>query len=181
VTKRQSSNRTAGFTLMELLTVMVVVSILAAIAVPTYQSQMRHSRRTEAKTAVMDLAAREEKYFSLNNTYTASPANLGYVAASSTAGFPQLTNTGYYNLNVCLGTATVTTTGSTVISGGPCSTSSGTTATGNQYIVSASPVSTTTQGADTPCQYFAVDNTGSQFSNNSASTSGAGTTSTCWQ
>jgi type IV pilus assembly protein PilE len=178
VTKQQSSNRTAGFTLMELLTVMVVVSILAAIAVPTYQSQMRHSRRTEAKTAVMDLAAREEKYFSLNNTYTASPAFLGYVAASSTVGFPQLTSNSYYNLNVCLATATATTTGSTVTTT-TCSTSSGTAATGNQYIITAVPVTTTTQGADSACQYFAVDNTGTQYAS-STTAGGTDTTSTCW-
>ncbi len=64
--------RAGGFTLIELMVTLVVASILLAIAVPSYQAQVRKSRRTEARNAVMDLAAREERYFSVNNDYSAS-------------------------------------------------------------------------------------------------------------
>jgi type IV pilus assembly protein PilE len=70
--------RAGGFTLIELMVTLVVASILLAIAVPSYQAQVRKSRRTEARNAVMDLAAREERYFSVNNDYSASAMQLGY-------------------------------------------------------------------------------------------------------
>jgi len=174
MTRISAGRQSAGFTLIELMIVVVVASILFAIAVPTYQSQIRQSRRTDAKTAVLDLAAREAKYFSLNNTYTNSPANLGYVAASSTASFPQLVGSGYYDIYACPGTAVggaATTTA--------CDAASAT-ATGSSFIVAAVPVTGTSQAKDAQCQYYAVDNTGTQFA---SSTTGIGavTTSTCWQ
>ena len=166
----QSSARNAGFTLVELVVVMLVSAILIAVAVPTYQAQIRHSRRTDAKTALLDLAAREEKYMSLNNTYTASPANLGYVAASATtATFPQTVGSGYYQVNLCLATPITTS----------CTTSSAAGALGPTYIVSATPQGQ--QANDTTCLYFAVDNTGTQYSSNSISGVATATTSTCWQ
>ncbi len=52
-----------GFTLIELMVTIMVAAILAAIAVPSYTSQIRKSRRTEARNAVLDAAAREERLF----------------------------------------------------------------------------------------------------------------------
>ena len=161
----------AGFTLIELMSVVLIVSIIVGIAVPTYQTQIRHSRRTDAKTALLDLAVREQKYLSLGNTYTATPANIGYSSA-----FPQTVGSGYYQVYVCMGTATTTTSTSTA-----CTGASGAT-TGSSFIVSAIPIAGTSQANDSTCLYFAVDNTGTQYSsNNEAGTSGTNTTSTCWQ
>ncbi len=70
-----------GFTLIELMIVVAVVGILAAIAYPSYTDSVRKARRPDAKTALLDLAAREERYFSTNNAYTATPAALGYSGA----------------------------------------------------------------------------------------------------
>jgi type IV pilus assembly protein PilE len=173
VTTSKSPIRSSGFTLIELMVVVAIVAIIAAIAIPTYQVQIRESRRTDAKTAVLDLAAREEKYFSLNNAYTGSPANLGYVAASNTSAvFPQSTGSGYYNLYACPSTSTgglVTTTACTATGN----------TTGTAYVIAAIPITGTSQAKDSTCQYFAVDNTGTQFA---SSTQGIGTNtvSTCW-
>ena len=67
-----------GFTLIELMIVVAVVAIISAIALPSYRSQILKAKRTDAKTALLDLATREERYFSTRNTYTSVPADLGY-------------------------------------------------------------------------------------------------------
>src|SRR5213080_4186197 len=73
--------RAAGFTLVELMVVVAIATILFAIAVPSYITYVRQSRRTEARTAALDLAGREERFFSTNGAAYAGAANqLGYTA-----------------------------------------------------------------------------------------------------
>ena len=48
--------------------VVAIATILFAIAIPSYVTYIRESRRTEAKTAVLDLAGREERYLSTSPT-----------------------------------------------------------------------------------------------------------------
>ena len=171
----ETGRKSAGFTLIELMIVVVIVAVLASIAIPSYETQIRKSRRTDAKTAVLDLAGREEKYFSLNNTYTTSPASLGYVAATNTgAAFPQTVGSGYYQIFVCIGTAVGSSSSTTAC------TATNTTASGTSYVVAAIPVSGSSQTSDASCQYFATDNTGTQFSSNTVGI-GTSTASTCWQ
>ena len=57
---------------------LAIVAILVAIAVPMYAKQVQNSRRVDARTAVLDIAGREERYLSLQSSYTTVPANLGY-------------------------------------------------------------------------------------------------------
>lgn len=59
-----------GFSLLELLIVMVVAGIIAAIAVPSYQEQSRRSQRSAATTALFDATSRQEQFFLDNKTYT---------------------------------------------------------------------------------------------------------------
>jgi type IV pilus assembly protein PilE len=168
--RRPKRPQSSGFTLVELMIVVLVASILIGISVPLYQNQVRHSRRTDAKTALLDLAVREEKFLTLNNAYTVTASALGYSA------LPVQIGSGFYTVYVCLGTATATT--STTVS---CTASTAVT-TGTSFVVSAIPVAGTSQANDSTCLYFAVDNTGTQFSsNNLAGTAGTNTTATCWQ
>jgi type IV pilus assembly protein PilE len=108
--KRLLSRPVAGFTLIELMVVITIASILLVIAVPSYTSQMRKSRRTEARTALLDLAAREERFFSTRSAYTLVPANLGYAGA-----FPVQVGGGYYQINVTAASATSFTATATPI------------------------------------------------------------------
>jgi type IV pilus assembly protein PilE len=163
----QTKNRLLGFTLIELMVVVLIAAILVGIAVPGYQSQIRHSRRTDAKTALLDAAVREEKYLSLSNVYTTTAASLGY----STLGIP--IGSGYYNLYVCVGTAEAAATT-------PC-VGWTTGQTGSTFVVAAVAVTGTSQANDSQCLYYAVDNTGTQYSSNSTAGTGTVTTSTCWQ
>ncbi|KAF1703578.1 type IV pilin protein [Pseudoxanthomonas kaohsiungensis] len=58
-----------GFTLIELMIVVAVVAILASIAVPSYQEQIRKSRRAQAKADIVEYMQMAERYFTVNNTY----------------------------------------------------------------------------------------------------------------
>jgi type IV pilus assembly protein PilE len=88
--------RLRGFTLVELMVTVVVVAILAAIAIPAYTGQIQKSRRTDARSALLDLAGREERFLSVSSAYTTTASQLGYSA------FPQTIGNGYYNINVAL-------------------------------------------------------------------------------
>jgi hypothetical protein len=57
----------------------------------------------------------------------------------------------------------------------------GTGGTGTSFVASAIPVATGSQAKDSDCQYFAVDNTGTQYSSNNVAGTGTVTTQTCWQ
>jgi type IV pilus assembly protein PilE len=59
----------SGFTLVELLIVVAIVSILAAVALPSFQDQIRRSQRTEGKTALLRAAQLLERNYTVNNTY----------------------------------------------------------------------------------------------------------------
>lgn len=59
-----------GFNLIELMIVVAIIGILAAIAVPIYNNYVYRSKQTEAKTLLMTLKAEQEEFRAENNTYT---------------------------------------------------------------------------------------------------------------
>ncbi len=65
-----------GFTLIELMLVVGILGILAAVAYPNYTEYVQRSNRSEGQAQLNDIAARQERYFSQNNTYVTDPANL---------------------------------------------------------------------------------------------------------
>ena len=87
-----------GFTLIELMIVVAVVAILASIAVPSYQEQIRKSRRAQAKADMVEYAQMAERYFTVNNTYVGfalptaqSPREAGATARYTLALNPEST------------------------------------------------------------------------------------------
>lgn len=84
-----------GVTLMELMIVVVVVGILAAVAYPNYREFAARAKRTEAKAALLQIATNQERFYLNANTYTADMTNLGFPVA---ANF--LTDTGSYVISV---------------------------------------------------------------------------------
>ena len=58
-----------GFTLLELMIVVAIIGILAAIAYPSYQDSVRKSRRADAKAALLGFSNAMERRFTVMNTY----------------------------------------------------------------------------------------------------------------
>lgn len=58
----RSRPRAHGFTLVEVMIVVAIIGILASIALPSYTRYVAQARRTEAQTALMDLAQRQERW-----------------------------------------------------------------------------------------------------------------------
>ncbi len=59
-----------GITFIELLVVVLIIAVLAAIAVPTYTSYLQRGRRADAKTALEQLRAAQEVFRAENGAYT---------------------------------------------------------------------------------------------------------------
>lgn len=72
-----------GFTIIELMIVVVIVGVLAAIALPAYQDYAQRARRADAKTGLLELQMAMEKWRANNPTYTTDMTDLGYAGATN--------------------------------------------------------------------------------------------------
>jgi type IV pilus assembly protein PilE len=73
---RNSIQTSRGFTLIEIMIVVAVIGILAAIAFPSYQSQIRKSNRAAAQAVMMDVANKQQFYLSSQREYADTLAKL---------------------------------------------------------------------------------------------------------
>ncbi|MGH8501587.1 MAG: type IV pilin protein [Gammaproteobacteria bacterium] len=83
-----------GFTLIELMIVVAVVAILAAIAYPSYQAQVIKTRRADGQAMLNKVMQTQERYYTLRNTYETDLTKLGYPTAGSVAS-----DEGYYSVS----------------------------------------------------------------------------------
>src|SRR5690554_4830566 len=101
-----------GFTLLELMIVVAVIGILAAIAYPSYMDSVRKSNRADAKAALNDAAQQMQRCYTLNSTFTGCDTNVAtvspetfytigvvttattFTATATAARAPQLSDTG---------------------------------------------------------------------------------------
>jgi type IV pilus assembly protein PilE len=125
----------AGVTLIELMTVVVVLAILASIAVPSYRSYMLRANRSDAKSALMQLQVAQEKYFLQFNKYTNNVAT----APPGGLGLAETTTHGYYKLTIPVLAAD-----------------------GQSYTAKATPVAGAGQSDDKKCNIFTITDRGTQ-------------------
>ena len=80
-----------GFSLIELLVAILIVSILSALAYPSYLGQLRKSRRAEATTELVSLAQLQERFYARFRTYSSVVAAPGPCAGQA-CGLGQSSN-----------------------------------------------------------------------------------------
>ena len=94
IRKRQSIR---GLTLIELLMVIVIVGVLAAIAIPTYSGYMTRARRAEAKTALEQVRAAQEMWRAEKGSYAIDDGGgTAVTKLRTTMGAPNTTISNYY-------------------------------------------------------------------------------------
>jgi type IV pilus assembly protein PilE len=99
---RRKPRCAAGFTLIELVVAIAIVSILAAIAMPSYQSYIRRGQLAEAFTALSELRVKMEQHYQDNKFYGSA---VGSTTCPTFAGVGAFPVAGKYFTLTCAGGA----------------------------------------------------------------------------
>lgn len=147
----------AGFSMIEMMIVLIVIAILAGVALPAYQDSMQKARRSDAYAMLLDAAGRQEQHRMDRGTYTLDATDLGYSAD------PVISEEGYYSVDTIACTAAGT-------------------ALTNCFILVASVVDGTGQEGDTECDEIVLKSDGSKESSPAGTTYPAGkqVDGRCW-
>ncbi len=149
----KSKSLQRGVTLIELIVVMIIVGILAAVAIPTYRQYVLRSQRSDAKDALLALATQQEKFYLQCNTYATGIAAANNCAAGDLQGDAASKN-GWYNLTVDPVLDPTTS-----------------------YLVTATAAAGGNQFQDTACRSFSVTDRGIRTATDDG---GGDNTATCW-
>lgn len=145
-------HRQQGVTLIELVVVMIIVGILAAVAIPSYRSYVLRSQRADAKDALLALATAQEKFYLQCNTYATAIDNAPDCVAGELQGATASKN-GWYNLAIDAANVTSYTVSAVAVAGG------------NQY-------------QDEACRTYRVTDRGIRTADDSG---GGDNTAECWR
>ena len=125
---RQFANRSSGFSLVELMIVVVVIALLAAIAIPSYSNYMLKSRRVDGVSFLTEVAGEQIRFSSEYNRFATTMAELGYGDAATANS-----DEGFYTVSIA-------------------------TSNGDQsYVLTATPVAGGPQAKDTECAVLTLN------------------------
>ncbi len=122
--------RTAGFTLAELMIAIAIAGILAAIAYPSFMDRVYQSRRADGHAGLLEVAMRQQRFYTDNNSYTTDLTALGFAAS------PAASTDGYYKISVAAGAGGIA----------------------NAFVLTATPQAA--QASDTVCGNLTLSSTG---------------------
>ena len=136
--------RSAGFSLTELLVALAIVAMLSMVALPSFMSSVRKSKRTDALTALTKASTGLERFFGANSTYTTDASAVGLIVDSGVA----YSDDRNYTMTIAAGATGIA----------------------SSYIVTATAVAGTMQADDTGCTVLTVDSLGRRTPNPATST-----------
>ena len=87
-----------GFSLLELLVVIVVLGLLLSIAIPNYSAYVERSRRSDARAALLEIASAQERIYFERNQYTGTVTDVW----SHQVGGNAVSSEGFYAIAVAL-------------------------------------------------------------------------------
>jgi len=133
-TNKEMRTPSSGFTLIELMVVVAIIGILAAIAIPAYQDSTMRANRSDAQITLSRLATLQERYYFRTNQYTGDFSDLLSGLANNTTSITS--DEGFYTIAL--------------------------TATASSWSMTAT--ATGTQADDTECATLTLNNLGGKTS-----------------
>lgn len=144
-----------GFTLIELMIVVVIAAILAAVGIPAYRRYIVASHRADGRALLERASADEQRFFTLYSTYTTTvvPSSSGCSGQACGLDYASAdSGNGYYTLSITPGVSGIA----------------------DSYILEATPTSKGGQNEDTECGSLTLDSTGKR------GFTGTGMLEECW-
>lgn len=90
--KRKNLLQNKGFTLVELMIVVAIIGILAAVAIPNYQKYQARARQSEIKIGLAGLFTAEQSYIAEASTYSSCLNDIGYSVNTTGTGLRYYTH-----------------------------------------------------------------------------------------
>lgn len=151
----KSAHRQRGMTLIELVVVIMIVGILAAVAIPSYRNYVVRSQRSDAKDAVLALATQQEKHYLQCNRYAEDIAAATNCAGNDLVG-ADVSKNGWYDLDTDADDAQPTLL----------------------FTATATAINGENQWQDTECRSFTVNQAGVRTAEDAG---GGDNTDECWR
>ena len=129
-------SKSRGFSLIELLIVVVIAAILIGVGIPGYRQYVQRANRSDASAALLRIAAAQERFYLQNNRYA---SNAGEMAAAPPNGLGiEGSERGFYNLNLASDAPAI------------------------RFTATAIPAAGNSQADDTECWTFSVNERGAR-------------------